>query len=120
MPLQYKTNPVLVDLIHRLKKAGWDHEAPIWRDIALRLEKPTKRRVEVNLSRIDRSLREGETALVPGKLLAAGELTKRVDVAAYAFSEAARAKITAAGGKCLTYDELMKANPSGTKVRIVG
>lgn len=120
MALKHKTNPVLVDLIGRLKKTGWDQEAPIWRDIALRLEKPTKRRVEVNLSRLERSLNDGETALVPGKLLAAGELTKRVDVAAYAFSESARAKVQAAGGKCLSIEELAKANPKGTKVRIVG
>ena len=115
-----KTNPVLVDLVHDLKKLSWDNEAPIWRDIAKRLEKPTKRRVEVNLSRVERYLGDGEIALVPGKLLAAGNLGKKVTVAAYAFSEGARQKVTAAGGECLTIRELVERNPKGQKVRILG
>ncbi|HWG91792.1 MAG TPA: 50S ribosomal protein L18e [Candidatus Thermoplasmatota archaeon] len=115
-----KTNPVLVDLVLDLKKMSWTNEAPIWRDIAKRLEKPTKRRVEVNLSRVERYLGDGEIALVPGKLLAAGTVTRKMTVAAYSFSESARAKVKAAGGECLTIRELAERNPKGQKVRILG
>ncbi len=120
MPLHKKTNPGLVMLVQDLRKASWEHEAPIWRDIAERLSKSTKARIEVNVSRVGRTVRDGEIALVPGKLLAAGSLSKKVDVAALSFSEAARAKISASGGKCWTLRELLNDNPKGAKVRIVG
>ena len=115
-----KSDPVLVGLVGRLKEAGRTNEAPIWRDIAKRLEKPTKARVVVNLSRIDRYANEGDTVLVPGKLLAAGAITKKVKVAAYHFSLAAMEKIEAAGGTCVGIDELAASDPQGTNVKILG
>ncbi|HLE97299.1 MAG TPA: 50S ribosomal protein L18e [Candidatus Thermoplasmatota archaeon] len=115
-----KTRPALVALVQDLRKRSWEHEAPIWRDIATRLEKPTRRHAAINVSRIDRYVNVGETALVPGKVLAAGDLTKKVDVAALAFSEGARTKIEKAGGKCWTVAELAQANPKGKNVRILG
>lgn len=120
MPLMAKTNPGLRILIQDLKKKSWENEAPIWRDIAKRLEKPTKARVTVNLSRIDRYANEGDTVLVPGKLLAAGAITKKVKVAAYNFSHAAVEKITEAGGECLSIEALADENPTGNNVRIIG
>jgi large subunit ribosomal protein L18e len=120
MPLMAKTNPGLRILIQDLKKKSWENEAPIWRDIAKRLEKPTKQRIVVNLSRIDRYANEGDTVLVPGKLLAAGALTKRVKVAAYGFSQGAIEKVTAAGGECMTIETLAAANPTGKNVKILG
>jgi large subunit ribosomal protein L18e len=120
MPLMAKTNPGLRILVQDLKKKSWENEAPIWRDIAKRLEKPTKARVVVNLSRIDRFANENDTVLVPGKLLAAGEITKKVKVAAYNFSANAVEKITAAGGECLSIEALAQQNPTGKNVKIMG
>ncbi|MGQ0534943.1 MAG: 50S ribosomal protein L18e [Methanobacteriota archaeon] len=114
-----KSNPALLALIQGLKKASAEKEAPIWRDIARRLEGPARNWAEVNVSKIDRVAAAGDTAIVPGKVLAAGTLTKKVDVAAFRFSADARAKVTAAGGKCMSIDELARTNPSGTNVRIV-
>ncbi len=115
-----KTNPGLRVLIQDLKKMSWDNEAPIWRDIAKRLEKPTKHRIVVNLSRIDRYANEGDTVIVPGKLLAAGAITKKVKVAAYNFSAAAVEKVVAAGGECVSIESLVENNPSGTDIKILG
>lgn len=115
-----KTNPGLRTLILDLKKKSWENEAPIWRDIAKRLEKPTKARIVVNLSRIDRYANEGDTVIVPGKLLAAGSITKKVKVAAYNFSQAAVEKVVQAGGECVTIESLAETNPSGTDIKILG
>ncbi|HDM66908.1 MAG TPA: 50S ribosomal protein L18e [Thermoplasmatales archaeon] len=115
-----KTNPILIQLIHDLKKHAKENDAPIWKDIAERLERPSRNWAEVNLNRISRYIRDDETALIPGKVLSTGELTKKVPVAAWAFSEKAREKILKAGGKCLTIQELMKQNPKGKNIRILG
>jgi large subunit ribosomal protein L18e len=114
-----KTNPQLVATIDSLKAKTRETEAAIWRDIALRLEKPRKNWAEANLSKIERYAKEGETIVVPGKVLAAGRIDKKVTVAAYSFSEAAAKAIVAAGGKTLTFEELAKANPKGSGVRIM-
>jgi len=117
----FKTNPQLVALIFDLKAETRENpKAAIWRDIALRLEAPSRVWAEANLSKIDKYAKDGETILVPGKVLAAGDITKKVTVAAYSFSSKAAKEIVAAGGKVLTIRELMKENPSGSKVRIMG
>ncbi|MEM3494083.1 MAG: 50S ribosomal protein L18e [Thermoplasmata archaeon] len=115
-----KTNPELVNLILELKKKARESDAPIWRDVALRLEGPNRNRAEVNVSKIDRFAAPNETVVVPGKLLGAGEIKKPVTVAAYAASAGAVEKITRAGGRVLTLRELMAENPKGTNVRILG
>lgn len=116
-----KTNPQLVALIADLKaKTREDSKAAIWRDIALRLESPHRVWAEANLSKIERYAKDGETIVVPGKVLAAGDITKAVNVAAYSFSSKAAAEIAKAGGKVMTIRELMDENPKGSNVRIIG
>ena len=108
-----KTNPQLIATIDKLKAKTRETEAAIWRDIALRLEKPKRNWAEANLRQ------DGETIVVPGKVLAAGNISKKITVAAYDFSDAAAKAIVAAGGKTLTIEELAEANPKGTGVRIM-
>ena len=54
-----KKNPVLISLIHELKKQANEKDKQIWKDIALRLEKPSKNWPEVNLDRISKNQRFG-------------------------------------------------------------
>jgi len=115
-----KTNPHLINLIQDLKKKSYEHDAAIWKDVALRLEKPLRNWAEINLSKIERYVEEDEIALIPGKVLSAGKLTKKIKVAAWGFSDKAREKIQKAGGKCLSIEDLVKENPAGKGVRIVG
>jgi len=92
----------------------------VWKAAAKNLEKPSRQRRQVNIYKIDKHVQDGELALVPGKVLGVGELTKSVTVAAFAFSQEARNKIEASNGKILTIKELMKQNPKGKGVRILG
>jgi large subunit ribosomal protein L18e len=115
-----KSNPVLVGLIHDLKAAGRENEAPIWRDIALRLERPSRNWAQVNISKLELTVRDGENVVVPGKLLGTGDVAKAFTVVAFKASESAKAKIIAAGGKVLTMKEGITAFPKGEKCRIVG
>jgi len=115
-----KTNPMLIGLIQELKKQASENDAPIWKDIAKRLEKPSRNWPEVNLDRISKYTGEKETALIPGKVLSNGELTKKVTIAAWSFSEKSQEKIKKAGGKHITIEELLKSNPKGKDVRILG
>ena len=115
-----KTNPMLTSLIQGLKKSAYENDAPIWKDIAVRLEKPSRNWPVVNLDKIDRYINEKETALIPGKVLSSGNLTKKVSIAAWDFSDKSVDKIKKAGGKTLTIQDLVKSNPKGKDVRILG
>ena len=114
-----KTDPALIALISDLKAKERENGAAIWRDIAKRLEKPKSNWAETNLSKLDRYATDGETIIVPGKVLAAGSINKKITVAAYSFSAAAEAAIVAAGGKVMTIAGLMEENPKGSNVRIM-
>ncbi len=116
----HKTNPNLLSLIERLKKEAYISEAPVWRDVADRLMKPKQNWAEVNLSRLERYASDNETIIIPGKLLGAGVISKKVTVAAFKCSEAARDKLARAGGKSMSIEELLMDNPKGSKVRIMG
>ena len=115
-----KTNPMLISLIQELKKTANEKEAAIWKDIALRLEKPSKNWPEVNLDKINKYTNEKETALIPGKVLSDGNLNKKISIVAWTFSQNAQDKIKKAGGKTMTIKELMKTNPDGKNIRILG
>ena len=113
-------NQELLKTIRLLKKSASKEAAPIWRDVAERLSKPRSRRIIVNLSRINRYSVDGETVLVPGKVLGSGKLDHPVKVAAFSFSKTARAKILEAGGEVMTIQDLINRNPKGLKVKLMG
>ena len=113
-----KTNPRIVSLILTLKERANANAAPIWKDIARRLEMPSRNYAAVNISKINRHTAKDDVLLIPGKVLGAGLLDHPVTVAALNFSESAAKKITEAGGKCLSLEEIMEANPKGSGIRI--
>jgi large subunit ribosomal protein L18e len=114
-----KTDPNLLALIDSLKAESRSSGVGIWRDIALRLEKAKANWAEVNLSKLERNASEGDIVVVPGKVLGSGALNKKLTVAAYAFSESAKMKIEAAGGRNLTIMELVKELPQGAGVKLM-
>jgi len=113
------TNPYLRKLIEELKKKSLELNAPIWKEVAEKLERSRRKKVEVNLVDIERNANKGETVLVPGIVLGAGELTKSVNIAAWKFSPSAKEKIKKVKGKIITIEELMKETPKGSGVRIM-
>ncbi len=115
-----RTNPELIELVRFLKKQGRENKANIWPDIAERLAKSRRKRVAVNISRLNRYTQKNEIVAVPGKVLGAGEIRHPITVAAFAFSEKAEKKITAAKGKCLSFFDLIKKKPNGSNVKIIG
>ncbi len=112
------TNPEIIQLIRNLKKQS--KEAGIWLDVAENLAKPSRHRVAVNLSRINRYTEKSETIVVPGKILGSGNLDHAVTVAAFSASEKAKAKMAAAKAKYLSISELVEKNPTGSNIRIIG
>ncbi|MBS7621444.1 50S ribosomal protein L18e [Candidatus Bathyarchaeota archaeon] len=114
------TNPELIETIRFLRKQSRESGAKIWRSIAELLTKSRRKRIAVNISRLNRYTEKNEMVVVPGKVLGAGEIDHPITVAAFAFSQKAEEKIKKARGKCLSIIELIKKNPKGSKVKIIG
>ncbi len=112
------TNPQLIETIRELKKKAIVDKTRLWKRIASDLEKPTRKRREVNLSRINRFTKPNETIIVPGKVLATGNLDHSLTIAAWSFSKQALEKISKAKAKALSIQEIIKTTPK--KVRIIG
>ena len=120
MSIEDKTNPNLVDLIKGLKDQAREEDASIWRDVAERLESPSKNWAEVNLSSIQRNAEDGETIVIPGKVLGAGRLEKNVTIGTFKASKSAEKSIEEAGGECIAISELADRMPEGTGIKIMG
>jgi large subunit ribosomal protein L18e len=112
-------NQTLKDTIQALMDTSDETGKAIWRALAEELDKPKRRRVAVNLSRIDRHAEEGTVVAVPGKVLAAGSLSKPLKVAAFSFSEGALEKISLAKGEAMTLTDLLEAGVEPSKIRVM-
>jgi len=112
-------NPILKGMIRELCRKGSEEKTPFWTALARSLNRPRRKMYEVSITRIEKNLKEGETAVVPGVVLS-GEITKPLTIAALRFTKSAKEKIEKAGGKCMSIEDIMKSGIKNKKVRIMG
>ncbi|MCS7123286.1 MAG: 50S ribosomal protein L18e [Candidatus Aenigmarchaeota archaeon] len=110
------TNPSLKRLLIKLEIAYRKTKRPIWKALIEKLNTPRRKRVEVNIFKIDKFVKENEIAVIPGKVLSVGELSKPLTIAAWRFSKKARVKIEKSGGKAISINELIESNPKNLKI----
>ena len=114
------TNPVLKGIIAELRKRAKEQKALLWKRVADDLEKATRQRRVVNISRINRVTKENEIIIVPGKVLGSGNISHKLTVAGFQFSAGAKESLKKAGGKCISLLEVSKESPKGKRIRIIG
>ncbi|MEM0320334.1 MAG: 50S ribosomal protein L18e [Candidatus Nezhaarchaeales archaeon] len=114
------TNPLIKRVIITLRRAYRQHHARIWKDLIERINRPRRKRIVVNVSRINRYTQVNDVVVVPGKVLGAGVIDHPVTVAALWFSKTAKEKIGRAGGRTLTVEQLILERPTGSGVKIIG
>lgn len=117
--MTYTTNIHLRKLIDDLKEKSITDKVNIWKRIAKDLERPTRIRRVVNISKLSRHTKKDDFVVVPGKVLGAGELDHSVTVAAFTFSDQAKEKINKVG-KAISLSEMMKQDPKGKRLKIIG
>jgi large subunit ribosomal protein L18e len=114
------TNPMIKRIVIALRRAYRQHHARLWRDLVERINRPKRRRVAVNVSRINRYTQANDVVVVPGKVLGAGLIDHPVTVAALRFSKSAKEKIEKVGGRALTIEQLILERPTGSGIKIIG
>jgi len=113
------TNSELNDTVSFLKVKARENKAKIWSVTAEQLSRPRARRAVLDLTHISRVSKPEAVVLVPGKVLASGNLKHPVTVGAFQFSHDARLKIEKAGGKCVGIKEFVAKYPKGSNVHIL-
>ena len=102
----------------KIRTKGGGLKIRLYKDLAERIMKPRRIKRAVNLSKIQRYIREGETAIVPYKLLGYGTINKKISVVALSYSKSAKDKIENKGGKIINFLEFIKQSKKPLNVRI--
>lgn len=111
--IKRKTNPQLVEtIIAAQKNEGWKRVAEL-------LSGPRNKRINVNLNDLEAISEEGETVVVPGKVLSQGEPNKKIKIASLTFSKGAKEKLLKSKITHSTILEEIKKNPEGKKIKII-
>jgi large subunit ribosomal protein L18e len=100
--IRQKRNPFLITTAIALKKTN--------PEIAKILVMPKRKMVRFNLEQLDVQLKDGDKVVIPGKVLGEGELTKKVTIVAYSFSENAVEKLKKAKVDFANLSEEIKTN----------
>lgn len=111
--IKRKNNPELVKTIIIAKKNDG------WLEVASILSGPRRKRMNVNLEKIDKETKDGETVVIPGKVLSQGEINKKLKIIALKFSEKAKEKLLKSKSEVLSIIEEIKKNPKAKGVRIL-
>ncbi len=103
-------------LIKELKHLASKKNSKLWKRIVYELSKSRRRKTIVNLDKINLYTKEKEIALIPGKVLSSGQITKNIKVSAYQFSQQALTKL---GNKAILLKDLIKEDPKNKHIRII-
>ena len=110
-------NAELLETLRGLDKAYSKSKKRAWKRLAELLSRPRRRRVEVNLYDIEKHCPQGGVAVVPGKVLSLGTLSKKVTVVAFTATSGALSKMRAAGSKFVSLKEFAsKGDLKGSRI----
>ena len=90
-----------------------------WIEVAHVISMPRRNRVSMNLDEIGKVSKDGETVLVPGKVLSQGEVKKKIKIIALAFSKNSMEKLSGEKVDFATISEEIKKNPDANGIRIL-
>jgi large subunit ribosomal protein L18e len=114
------TNQVVIHLAKDLRKASTANKAPIWGKLAEYALKPSIARRDINLNRISQLTKENDTVVFPGKVLGTGNMSHKITLCTFSISNSAANKILESGGKLISHTDLIKQNPTGKGVILLG
>jgi len=111
--LSNKTNPELQEaLALALKNKAW-------MPLAKRLAGPARLQTAINLDELNEKVKDNDIAIVASKVLSKGELTKKVTIAALAFSATAKDKLSKAKITTMTLKEQIEKNKDAKGVVVI-
>ncbi|MGP6207553.1 50S ribosomal protein L18e [Cuniculiplasma sp. SKW3] len=114
-----KTDLNVKETVEHLNAVSRENQTPLWRDIAERIGGPRKNYASINIGKISKVCNDGDTVVVPGKILGGGYVEKKLKLSALYISEKALRKISEAGGEFIPLKAIADKIPKGTNVKIM-
>jgi len=108
-----KTNKELVETIIKAKKKK------NWLKIAGILSSPRRKKIEINIDKIDKESKEGDTIIIPGKVLSSGSISKKIRIAALAYSKEAEKKLKEKKCELVSLEKEIEINPEAKGVKVI-
>ena len=102
----------------RLLIASLRKKSDFWKNVSDKLSVPARKRTTVNLGSLN-NFEDGETIVIPGKLVAGGQLKRKLNIACWRFSEAVLGRVKTSGSKIVSIHDLATQNIAGDKLRVV-
>jgi large subunit ribosomal protein L18e len=103
-----------------LKKASAKNDARIWAKMAEYALKPSVARRHINLNRIGQLTKDADIVIFPGKVLGTGDIHHKITLCSFSISNSAATKILEKGGKIVSFSDVIKKNPTGKGVVLLG
>jgi large subunit ribosomal protein L18e len=97
--MRIKTNSLLKEAIFLAKKQGL-------KEIAEGLSKPTRKRIKINVGDLNKLTKNN--IIITGKVLSSGELNKKMNIIAWAYSSGAKQKIKDSGSTLNSLLEILR------------
>ena len=104
------------ELVETIIKAKKNKE---WLKIAHIISGPTRKQASINLDQIDKETKEGDTILIPGKVLGQGDVSKKIRIVALSFSKSAREKLKERRCEVVSILEEIKVNPKAQGLKVL-
>ena len=111
--LERKTSKEIVDTIIQSKKLK------SWLEIANMVSGPRRKQASLNLSQIDKETKEGDTIIIPGKVLSGGKVSKKIRIAALYFSKSAEKKLKEKKCEVVKIKDEIKINPGAKGLKVL-
>lgn len=111
-----RKNKELKETIFEVKKASKNN--PKLLEVARYLVLPRKKQIKVNLGKIDKYSKAGDTIIVPGKVLGEGNLSKKIELVAFKISKKAFQKLKDSGSSFETIKQFLKKENQNFKIII--
>jgi large subunit ribosomal protein L18e len=111
--LKNKTNPGLISTIIEAKKR------PKWTLVAAIMSGPRTGKIQINLDKLSDEVKDGESVVIPGKVLSEGEMNRKAKIIALNFSERAKEKLLKAKCEISNIIEEIKKNPDARGIKIL-
>lgn len=111
--LRRKTNP---EIALTIKLAAKNEK---WFPLAKILSGPSSNYSSINLSKIDRDSKTGDTIIIPGKVLSQGNLSKKLKICSLSISKTAHEKMKETKSEFSPLYQEIKKNPKAEGLKIL-
>src|SRR5438132_11918281 len=114
------TGQIILQMAKQLRGASKKNNAPIWLKLSKLALKPSRARRVMNLGQLDKFVNDNDVIVVPGKVLGTGNISHKITLCSFSISTSGAKKVVQSGGKVVDFAQLIKSNPTGNGVKIIG